>query len=205
MAFKAVVCCCCCTLFAAESVYIWCKAMTMYHRASKVVKPKLEALTVAEGRLREAQVRHSCGFEPTLSRLGTLLCDRWCHSCWTSAFTVQAMLAAQTDKLLVCKTTLDTLQDKFQSKLSEKHRLEDNARVARAKMEQATSLILGLSGERQRWLADADHFNEKLQKLTGDCAISAAFLSYCGQFQQVSRWALQLVAPSTCLTCKLFP
>jgi hypothetical protein len=43
-------------LFAAESLYVWCKAMTMYHRASKVVKPKLEALNVAQNRLMEAEV-----------------------------------------------------------------------------------------------------------------------------------------------------
>lgn len=45
-----------CELIAAESLYVWCKAMTMYHRASKVVKPKLEALNLAQNRLHEAEV-----------------------------------------------------------------------------------------------------------------------------------------------------
>ena len=40
---------------AAEGLCCWVRAMSMYHDASKVVKPKLEALRLAEGRLEAAQ------------------------------------------------------------------------------------------------------------------------------------------------------
>ncbi|DBA03213.1 TPA: hypothetical protein N0F65_003933 [Lagenidium giganteum] len=40
---------------AAEGLFCWVKAMSMYHEASKVVKPKLEALRIAEGKLEAAQ------------------------------------------------------------------------------------------------------------------------------------------------------
>ncbi|RHY51106.1 hypothetical protein DYB38_003376 [Aphanomyces astaci] len=40
---------------AAEGLCTWVIAMTKYHHASKVVKPKLETLRVAEGRLEAAQ------------------------------------------------------------------------------------------------------------------------------------------------------
>jgi dynein heavy chain len=40
---------------AAEGLFCWVKAMTMYHEASKVVKPKLEALRIAEGKFEAAQ------------------------------------------------------------------------------------------------------------------------------------------------------
>ncbi|KDO29332.1 hypothetical protein SPRG_05868 [Saprolegnia parasitica CBS 223.65] len=46
---------------AAEGLCTWVIAMTKYHHASKVVKPKLETLRVAEGRLEAAQadLRHA--------------------------------------------------------------------------------------------------------------------------------------------------
>ncbi|CAN0142261.1 unnamed protein product, partial [Pylaiella littoralis] len=40
---------------AAEGLCTWCRAMTYYHEASKVVKPKLEALRIAEVKLEDAQ------------------------------------------------------------------------------------------------------------------------------------------------------
>lgn len=99
----------------------------------------------------------------------------------------QAALNAQTEKLNECRAKLESLQENFQQRLGEKTKIESNAKVARARMEQATALIAGLSGERERWLADADRFTERKQKLTGDCAVAAAFLNYCGPFQQGSR------------------
>ncbi len=40
---------------AAEGLCTWCRAMCDYHEASKIVKPKLEALRLAEARLDEAR------------------------------------------------------------------------------------------------------------------------------------------------------
>ena len=40
---------------AAEGLCLWCRAMADYHEASKIVKPKLEALRVAEARLQDAE------------------------------------------------------------------------------------------------------------------------------------------------------
>src|SRR3546814_19211241 len=39
---------------AAEGLCTWVRSMKFYHEASKVVKPKLEALNIAEGQLEEA-------------------------------------------------------------------------------------------------------------------------------------------------------
>ncbi len=38
---------------AAEGLCTWVRAMKFYHGASKIVKPKLEALAIAEGKLGE--------------------------------------------------------------------------------------------------------------------------------------------------------
>jgi dynein heavy chain len=42
---------------AAEGLCCWVRAMTFYHNASKIVKPKLEALALAQGRLEVAQAQ----------------------------------------------------------------------------------------------------------------------------------------------------
>jgi len=42
---------------AAEGLCCWVRAMTFYHDASKIVKPKLEALALAAGRLEVAQAQ----------------------------------------------------------------------------------------------------------------------------------------------------
>lgn len=46
------------------------------------------------------------------------------------------MLASQSEKLAGCQARLQLLQEQFQAKLAEKHRIEDNARLAKAKMDQ---------------------------------------------------------------------
>jgi dynein heavy chain len=40
---------------AAEGLCTWCRAMSDYHGASKIVKPKLEALRLAEAKLQDAE------------------------------------------------------------------------------------------------------------------------------------------------------
>lgn len=40
---------------AAEGLCTWCRAMADYHEASKIVKPKLEALRLAEAKLQDAE------------------------------------------------------------------------------------------------------------------------------------------------------
>ena len=49
-------------------------------------------------------------------------------------------------------------------------------------MEQATSLINGLANERVRWTEDSAAFADRIKRLVGDCAVAAAFTSYCGPF-----------------------
>lgn len=39
---------------AAEGLCTWVRAMKFYHEASKIVKPKLEALAIAEGQMDAA-------------------------------------------------------------------------------------------------------------------------------------------------------
>ncbi|GLD99919.1 hypothetical protein PINS_up008647 [Pythium insidiosum] len=143
---------------AAEGLFCWVKAMMMYHEASKVVKPKLEALRIAEGKFEAAQ----------------------------------ASLQASEEKLQKCQAVLTRLQEDFQTQMEEKGRVEEYALATKKKMEQATALINGLSGERKRWTEDSNRFVERKAHLVGDCALAAAFLSYCGPFNRDFRELLMM-------------
>lgn len=127
-----------------------------YHNASKVVKPKLEALRVAEKRLEKAQ----------------------------------SDLDVAARRLTRCREVLEKLQSDFEEQMAEKTRIAENASRTKRRMEQATRLISGLAGERVRWTADSREFAEIKKRLVGDCAVAAAFLSYCGPFNQAFRGVL---------------
>jgi hypothetical protein len=47
---------------AAEGLCTWCRAMSDYHGASKIVKPKLEALRLAEAKLQVPSCQISITF-----------------------------------------------------------------------------------------------------------------------------------------------
>jgi len=138
---------------AAEGLCIWVRAMQRYHEASKIVKPKLEALQVASSELETAEMK----------------------------------LANACTRLDNCKQTLRELQDTFNSKLKEKAKVEEGAKVLEKKMSQASSLIDGLAGERKRWSEEKSQFISQKRRLVGDIAVSCAFVSYCGPFNQSFR------------------
>jgi dynein heavy chain len=138
---------------AAEGLCSWVRAMTFYHNASKIVKPKLEALKVAEGRLEVAQ----------------------------------AQLDKAEERMQKCQDVLNGLQRDFEDQMAAKAQIEANALATRNKMEQATALITGLAGEKQRWTEDSHKFAATKARLVGDCAVGCAFVSYCGPFDQSFR------------------
>ena len=138
---------------AAEGLCLWCRAMADYHEASKIVKPKLEALRVAEARLQDAE---------------------------RELFKAESRLKA-------CQEVLGNLQRDFDAQLATKRKIEENAMRTRKRMEQATSLIDGLAGERVRWTNDSDEFKDIKSRLVGDVALACAFVAYCGPFNQDFR------------------
>lgn len=156
---------------AAEGLFCWVKAMSMYHEASKVVKPKLEALRIAEGKFEAAQ----------------------------------ASLQSSEEKLIKCQNVLTRLQEDFQTQMEEKAKVEEYAHATKKKMEQATALINGLGGEKQRWTEDSNRFVERKMHLVGDCALASAFLCYGGPFNREYRELLMLKRIPQELTNKHIP
>ena len=138
---------------AAEGLCIWTRAMADYHEASKIVKPKLEALRLAEAKLQDAE---------------------------RELFKAESRLKA-------CQDVLSGLQSDFDKQILAKKNIEMNAANTRKRMEQATSLINGLGGERQRWNSDREEFANIRSRLVGDVALACAFVAYCGPFNQDFR------------------
>ena len=67
----------------------------------------------------------------------------------------------------------------------------DLADACQAKMDAATAMIDGLSGERVRWTNQLAMFKSEIDRLVGDVLILTGFLSYCGPFNQEFRTLLQ--------------
>lgn len=63
----------------------------------------------------------------------------------------------------------------------------DDAEACRRKMNNATALIQGLSGERIRWTEASKGFEAQIHRLVGDVLLCTGFLSYTGPFNQEFR------------------
>ncbi|XP_078399005.1 dynein axonemal heavy chain 8-like [Cetorhinus maximus] len=82
---------------------------------------------------------------------------------------------------------LDKVQAKFDAAMKEKMDLLEDAETCRRKMEAATALIDGLSGEKIRWTDQCKEFKAQINRLVGDVLLATGFLSYSGPFNQTFR------------------
>jgi len=85
------------------------------------------------------------------------------------------------------QAVLDTLQAEFDVAEGNRRALQEKADKTAARLNAASSLIKGLSGERKRWGEQLKEIDQSILNLVGDVALSSAFLSYCGPFNQQYR------------------
>ncbi|XP_038654873.1 dynein heavy chain 8, axonemal-like isoform X2 [Scyliorhinus canicula] len=95
-----------------------------------------------------------------------------------------AIAQAQLDEK---QAELDKVQAKFDAAMKEKMDLLEDAETCRRKMEAASALIDGLSGERIRWTEQCKEFKAQINRLVGDVLLATGFLSYSGPFNQTFR------------------
>ncbi|NXI42561.1 DYH8 protein, partial [Galbula dea] len=98
-----------------------------------------------------------------------------------------AELAKAQEVLDEKQAELDKVQAKFDAAMKEKKDLLDDAETCRRKMQAASALIDGLSGEKVRWTQQSKEFKSQIKRLVGDVLLCTGFLSYCGPFNQIFR------------------
>ncbi|XP_049886262.1 dynein axonemal heavy chain 8 [Pectinophora gossypiella] len=79
------------------------------------------------------------------------------------------------------------VQAQFDEAMSLKQAVLDDAAKCQSKMDAATALINGLSGERIRWTEQSALFKSEIERLVGDILLLVGFLSYSGPFNQEFR------------------
>lgn len=81
----------------------------------------------------------------------------------------------------------DQVKAKCDAAMKEKQDLLDDAEMCKNKMQAASALIDGLSGEKVRWTEQSKEFKSQINRLVGDVLQLTGFLSYCGPFNQSFR------------------
>jgi len=99
----------------------------------------------------------------------------------------RAQLKAAQDELQAVTDKMNALKENYDNSVGLKERLIAESAELEAKLDRAQRLVGGLGGERARWDASATDLEARTQQLIGDCAISAAFLSYGGPFNTEYR------------------
>ncbi|XP_011871302.1 PREDICTED: dynein heavy chain 8, axonemal [Vollenhovia emeryi] len=86
---------------------------------------------------------------------------------------------------------LKIVQNEFDAVMRERQIIVDQAAACQAKMDVASAMIEGLSGEQIRWTEQVTVFKSETERLVGDVLVLTGFLSYCGPFNQELRVLLQ--------------
>ena len=82
---------------------------------------------------------------------------------------------------------LKKCKEMYASAVGEKQKLAEQADQCRKKMTAASTLINGLTGEKERWKNTSKHLKEQVGRLIGDTLLACGFLSYSGPFNQEFR------------------
>ena len=77
----------------------------------------------------------------------------------------QGELAVAQAKLDEKEAELNAVRQMYENAMSEKQALQDDADSCKRRMEAATALIGGLSGEKERWTQQSKEFQEQLGRL----------------------------------------
>ena len=84
--------------------------------------------------------------------------------------------------LAALKEELDALNTNFAAANGELSELQATASMMEKRLNAASKLITGLTGERTRWTGDIVSLKSGGGRLVGDCLLTAAFISYAGAF-----------------------
>ncbi|KAG7199558.1 hypothetical protein KM043_014169 [Ampulex compressa] len=83
--------------------------------------------------------------------------------------------------------TISDLNAKYESAMSERQRLQEETDLLQRRLIAADKLIGGLSSENKRWQKDLGNLHEEINRITGNCLLSAGFLAYNAPFSYEFR------------------
>lgn len=83
--------------------------------------------------------------------------------------------------------TIKELNGKYDVAMIERQELQDETDLLHRRLVAADKLITGLSSENERWQKDLADLHDDMEKITGNCLLSAAFLAYSGPFSYEFR------------------
>lgn len=107
-------------------------------------------------------------------------------------------LKAKQEDLKAIEVEYLGLQKELQDARDEHEKLQNDIRVHEIKLARAKQLLVGLSGEKDRWLISLEDIEVKLNTIVPDVLLAAATISYLGAFtkkyrkQAVESWLYQM-------------
>ena len=96
----------------------------------------------------------------------------------------KARLKAVTDKI-------EALEASYEETMKKQEYLKFKINDCEVKLERAEKLIGGLGGEQVRWTKESESLGERIERLAGDCALSAGTVGYTGAFTGIYRQQLE--------------
>ena len=88
----------------------------------------------------------------------------------------EARLSAASEELAMAQSQLDAKEEElnlvrqeYEKAMGEKQALQDDAEACKRRMEAASALISGLSGEKERWTKQSKEFEAQLGRLVHVC------------------------------------
>lgn len=82
---------------------------------------------------------------------------------------------------------LEGLNAKYDRAMGDRQKLQEETDLLQRRLIAADKLIGGLSSENARWQKELENLDDEMQKIIGNCLLSAGFLSYNGPFSYEFR------------------
>ncbi|ODV98401.1 hypothetical protein PACTADRAFT_20118, partial [Pachysolen tannophilus NRRL Y-2460] len=149
---------------------------TTANRASKACGPLLQWV--------EAQIRYAS----ILEKVGPLRDE--VHTLENEAKQTKVKLNAVDEMIRDLRNSIEHYKDDYSSLIRETEQIKTAMSTVVQKVRRSEKLIEDLTGERERWRASVKEFHLQRKCLVGNSLLSAAFLSYCGYYDQKTRFNL---------------
>jgi dynein heavy chain 1 len=99
-------------------------------------------------------------------------------------------LTSMEKTIATLEVSIGKLKEEYAVMISETQTIKTEMTRVKDKVERATNLLDGLSGERNRWEQSSEGFRAQMSTLVADVMLGSAFLTYIGFFDERKRASL---------------